>query len=130
MRNKLFKYISVAVLSLGTIVVFDQDNTVNASEGTIARISGETRYQTATNISEVGYEKSDTVFIANAMNFADALSGGPLAYQNDAPILLAHGGSLREETLKEIKRLGAKKAVILGGEAAISKAIESRWIKH
>lgn len=124
MRNKLVKYITAALLSLGTVSVFNQNNTVNASEGAITRISGETRYQTATNISRAGFEKSNTVFIANAMNFADALSGGPLAYQNDAPILLAHGGSLREETVKEIKRLGTKKAIILGGEAAVSKSIE------
>lgn len=129
MQKRFMKYISVATLTLGTVVALSQNNTVSASEGSVVRVSGETRYQTATNISQSGFEKSDTVFIANAMNFADALAGGPLAYQNDAPILLANGENLRPETLKEIKRLGAKKAVILGGEAAVSKSIDSELKK-
>ncbi|WP_225743759.1 cell wall-binding repeat-containing protein [Marinilactibacillus sp. Marseille-P9653] len=125
MNKRLVKYISIAALSLGAVSTISQEQNVIASEVSVTRISGETRYQTATNISQNVYDRAQTVFIANAMNFADALSGGPLAYQSEAPILLAHGNSLRAETTKEITRLGAKKAVILGGEAAISKSIEN-----
>ncbi|MFC6465195.1 cell wall-binding repeat-containing protein [Marinilactibacillus sp. GCM10026970] len=129
MKIKLVKYITVAALSFNTISLLSENSSVNAAEQSVVRISGETRYQTATNISQAGFKKSGTVFIANAMNFADALSGGPLAFQKDAPILLANGSSLRPETLNEIKRLGASKAVILGGEAAISKSIENELKK-
>ncbi|MFC6465196.1 cell wall-binding repeat-containing protein [Marinilactibacillus sp. GCM10026970] len=129
MYKTIWKYITIATLSFIGIIGSTQNGAVSATELSTVRISGETRYQTATNISKAGFDKSDTVFIANAMNFADALAGGPLAFQKDAPILLAHGSSLRAETINEIKRLGARNVIILGGEAAISKSIENELKK-
>lgn len=89
------------------------------------RISGIDRYQTAVAISQTGWESADTVVIATAGNFPDALAGGPLAYLEDAPILLTRSGALHAETRKEIERLGADKAIILGGSGAVSDAIEA-----
>lgn len=57
------------------------------------------------------------------MNYADALAGVPLAGNLDAPILLSNKDSLSDETLNEIKRLGSKNVVILGGESVISENI-------
>lgn len=93
-------------------------------ESILTCVQGQNRFETAALISSDTYPSADTVVIANAMNFADALSGVPLAYQNDAPILLAHGQKLRTVILEEINRLGATNAIILGGDAAISLEIE------
>ncbi|WP_145990606.1 MULTISPECIES: cell wall-binding repeat-containing protein [unclassified Planococcus (in: firmicutes)] len=89
------------------------------------RISGIDRYQTAIAISQTGWESADTVVIATAGNFPDALAGGPLAYLEDAPILLTRSGELHSETALEIERLGAEKAIILGGSGAVSDAVEA-----
>lgn len=84
------------------------------------RISGVDRYETAVKISKAGWDKSDTVVLATGSNFPDALAGGPLAYQNDAPILLTKKDALHMATREEIERLEAEEVIILGGTGVIS----------
>ncbi|MCA1061410.1 cell wall-binding repeat-containing protein [Rossellomorea aquimaris] len=93
-------------------------------KNTVERISGDDRYETAIEVSKKGWESADTVVIARGDKFPDALAGAPLAYKHDAPILLTQQNSLNSEVQAEIKRLGAKKAIILGGEAAVSKYVQ------
>ncbi|WP_394172053.1 cell wall-binding repeat-containing protein [Guptibacillus hwajinpoensis] len=93
-------------------------------------VAGENRIETAIEVSKEMYpegETTDTVFIATGYNFPDALSAGPLASAYDAPILLAGSkGTLSDEVLNEISRLKAKNVVILGGENAISKKVNTQ----
>ncbi len=93
----------------------------------LTRFAGNNRFDTAAKISsESGmFEKADTVVIANGLVFADALAGVSLAKAYNAPILLTETDSLAAETQAEIKRLGAKKAVILGGTSAVSEKAEA-----
>jgi putative cell wall-binding protein len=97
----------------------------STSQVNVRRIFGDTRFETAVKISQQGWTQADTVVIANSHNYVDALAGVPLAYQLDAPILLARGSSLDAFVRDEIKRLGAEKAVILGGGFAVSQEIEN-----
>lgn len=90
---------------------------------TAERISGDTRYDTAVSIASNGFEAADTVILAQGTGFADALAGAPLAFKMDAPILLTEVNHLTESTKSELKRLGAKKVIILGGEEAVSKRV-------
>jgi putative cell wall-binding protein len=93
------------------------------------RISGSDRYSTAVQISQQGWTTSDTVVLAKGTDFPDALAGGPLAFQEDAPILLTKKDSLPSVTEKEIKNLNAKTAILLGGTAAISSKVEKKLEK-
>lgn len=93
-------------------------------EAPVSRIYGDTRFDTAVEISEAGWDSSDTVVIANGFEFADALAGVPLADQLDAPILLSRQGRLDESVVAEIQRLGATNAIVLGGEVAISSSVD------
>ena len=89
------------------------------------RLSGENRYDTAIDISKDGWQDgADTVVISRGYQFPDALAGAPLAYKLDAPILLTNDKKLTDVTAKEIDRLGAKKAIILGSDNAVSPAVE------
>ena len=90
-----------------------------------SRLAGISRYETAVEISKASYKTADTVVLAFGLNYADALAGVPLASALKAPILLTAKDALGSETLAEIKRLGAKKIVILGGEGAVGKAVET-----
>ncbi|ALS76467.1 hypothetical protein AUC31_15215 [Planococcus rifietoensis] len=89
------------------------------------RIAGSDRYLTAIAISQQGWDASDTVVLATSRNFPDALAGGPLAFQEDAPILLTRPDRLGIETEKEIERLGAEKVILLGSTGAISANVEA-----
>ncbi|WP_211654847.1 Ig-like domain-containing protein [Planococcus alpniumensis] len=93
------------------------------------RISGTDRYTTAIAISKEGWKTANTVILATAGDFPDALAGGPLAYQENAPILLTRTKALNVETKEEIERLGAKKVIILGSKGAVSAEAETELKK-
>ncbi|WP_270180343.1 alpha amylase N-terminal ig-like domain-containing protein [Alkalihalobacillus sp. CinArs1] len=97
--------------------------TVTSGGGELAepdRLFGKDRYSTAVEISKKGWDQADTVVLANGTDFADALAGGPYAYKLDAPILLTGKDRLTNVVKEEIKRLKAKKVIILGGKGAVS----------
>jgi putative cell wall-binding protein len=92
----------------------------------VARVSGTDRFGTAIATSRASFERADTVFIARADDYADALTGGPLAASEGAPILLTEQSRLTGVTEDEITRLQATRAVLLGGSAAIDAAVADR----
>ena len=90
------------------------------------RFAGVTAEGTAIQISQATFTTgADTVIIAQANQFPDALAGAPLAYKLQAPILLSPSSGLTEEIRAEIQRLAPKKIYLLGGTAALSSSIDS-----
>ncbi|MBQ1904309.1 MAG: leucine-rich repeat protein, partial [Ruminococcus sp.] len=89
----------------------------------VARAAGKNRFATAAEISRSMRTKPSVVFLANGMNYADALAGVPIAKSMNAPILLTNTDTLPAETLAEIKRLGAKNVILLGGKDVISDKV-------
>ncbi|MDY6065996.1 MAG: cell wall-binding repeat-containing protein [Finegoldia sp.] len=92
------------------------------------RIAGANRYETAIEISKKGFKTADTVIVATGENYADALAAASLAGVQKAPILLTNQGQT-DLISKEIKRLGAKNIIIVGGEKAVSKAEAEAYAK-
>jgi putative cell wall-binding protein len=90
------------------------------------RLDGRNRYEVSVAISkEIGTSAaSDTVVLARGDMFTDALSGGPLAHANHAPILLTTTDKLQASVKEEIKRRRPKKAIILGGTLSVSTYVE------
>ena len=120
-------------ITQGTLTNENYNITFTGAEFTIEatqvnRLAGANRYETAVAISSDNFEKADTVILTNAQNYADGIAGVPLASKLNAPILLTAADKLNDKTLEEIKRLGAKNVIILGGESAVSadvaKALE------
>jgi putative cell wall-binding protein len=122
----------------GGITVYGQKNTTAQSYAQkyghtfkeistpLVRFAGVGRYDTAKAISVEGsVASSKIVVLAYGLGYADALAGVPLASALGAPILLTTKDALPQETLGEIKRLGANKVIILGGEGAVSKSVEN-----
>lgn len=89
------------------------------------RIAGKNRYLTSVQISRDNFSSAETVILANGVNYADALAAAPLAGVNHSPILLTESKSLLKETMDEIRRLGAKNVIIVGGESSVSPAVQS-----
>lgn len=92
----------------------------------VRRISGQNRYLTAVQLSREGWISADTVILVSGEDFPDALAATPLAKIESAPILYARPNHLHPETLAEMKRLNAKKVIILGQTHAISQNIENQ----
>jgi len=95
-----------------------------SAEIEVDRIYGDDRYETAVEISKETWDTADTVVIATGQDYPDALAGAPLAYAKEAPILLTRSSDLPRVTENEINRLGARKAVILGGTTAVEHKVE------
>lgn len=90
------------------------------------RFAGTTAIDTAIQISQATFSTgADTVIIAQANQFPDALAGAPLAYKLQAPILLSPSAGLTKAVRTEIQRLAPKTIYLLGGTAALSPSIES-----
>ncbi len=90
----------------------------------VHRLYGERAEDTAVELSKAGWATAENVVLARVDAFQDALAGAPLAEKLNAPILLTSPGQLDAKVLAEIKRLGAKKVYILGGEGAIKAEVE------
>lgn len=85
------------------------------------RLSGSDRYATAVEISRHGWpDGADVAYLATGDNYADALAGAALAARTGSPILLTRRTSLPDVTADELRRLGVRQVVILGGEGAVS----------
>lgn len=91
----------------------------------IVRYAGTDRFGTAAEISNGMGGESEYVVIASGLSYADALAGVPLAKALNAPILLTDGKVLTDKTKSEIKRLGAKKALILGGTGVVANSVKT-----
>ncbi|MBW3577739.1 MAG: S8 family serine peptidase [Actinobacteria bacterium] len=86
----------------------------------VERHAGPERIATAAAVSRRTHARAGTVVVARADVYADALVGAPLAAHIGGPLLLTGHDRLAAATAAEIDRLGASRAVLLGGERALS----------
>lgn len=90
---------------------------------------GNTRFETATEVSEYGFEQSSNIVLVNGESIADALSATPFAKLKEAPILLTEKDRLTDVTKSEIKRLKASNIYIVGGKGVVSDNVVSELKK-
>lgn len=89
-------------------------------------IAGADRISTAIEASKLAFpDGAEAVVIATAYNWPDALGGASLAGAAGGPVLLTPKDALPQAVADEVRRLGATKAYLLGGEAAVSRAVEN-----
>ncbi|WP_342590071.1 cell wall-binding repeat-containing protein [Bifidobacterium colobi] len=110
----------------GTVAQMWKTSTSQSTHGGLVRLSGIGRYETANAVVAAGFEKSDWVVIASGETYPDALSASALAGALDAPVLLSQPDALRDDLADRIRSLGASKAVLIGGEGALSSTLESQ----
>ena len=89
-----------------------------------SRIAGTDRYATAVKASQDAFAAADTVIIATGANFPDALAAAGLCGVYDAPLLLVPAASLPSAVSAEINRLGATRAIIIGGTGSVSSNVQ------
>ena len=86
-------------------------------------LAGESRYETAIEVSKHGWKSADTVVLVNAYAIPDALAATPMAKMNDAPILLTEANTLTASTKAELQRLQTKNVIVVGGEGVVSNEV-------
>jgi minor extracellular protease Epr len=92
---------------------------------TAVRVAGASRVATAVELSKRGFSSAPAVVLARSDAYADALAAAPLAAKLGAPVLLTGTSGLDPLVAAEIQRLGATSAWLIGGEGALSSAVEA-----
>ncbi|MDA3936256.1 MAG: cell wall-binding repeat-containing protein [Actinomycetota bacterium] len=103
------------------------DYQLSASAGfdQVARLSGMSRYNTASTICASTFTGSSTAVLATGANFPDALSASGLAGALGAPLLLVQPDDVPFDIAGEIVRLGVSEIYIVGGVNAVSANVEA-----
>jgi putative cell wall-binding protein/beta-lactamase superfamily II metal-dependent hydrolase len=95
------------------------------TDGTVTRLAGANRYDTAANVATSGIFTAPVpqVLIATGQGFADALAGGAVGAKTNSPVLLVSKDSLPAETAAALRQLQPRDIAVLGGASVVSDAV-------
>jgi Putative cell wall binding repeat 2. len=97
-----------------------------AADASIVRFAGADRFGTSAAIVDASYQPGvPVVYIANGLNFPDALAGGAAAAHGGGPLLLIQPDSIPAQIAAELTRLTPASIIVLGGTAAVSDAVKT-----
>lgn len=88
----------------------------------IAPIVGKDRYETAAKLATT-LPGTRAAVLATGENFADALSGGPLAVDQNATLVLTRSQELPPASYQSLQRFGSEKTIVMGGKSAVSPKV-------
>lgn len=120
MRAQRLVRCSVATVGVTTLLVAGLATTAQAET---TRIAGENRYGTSAKISADFAKTGGTVYVASGQGYADALAGGAVAAQQNAPVLLVRPDAVPAPIQAELERLKPARIVVLGGDAAVGQVV-------
>ena len=102
-------------------------DTYRAVVGSMPRLAGDTRYETAGLLFDQGnWQQGGSIVLASGANYPDALAASALAGDLNAPIMLTDPNGLSTETEWRIQNLKPARVYIIGGNAAVSVKVERR----
>jgi putative cell wall-binding protein len=102
-------------------------NALNSGGTVVERIAGADRYSTAVELAQERFPaQPDTVFIVNGLNFPDALSAGPAAYIEDAPVLLVSPTSIPTVVADALEAMDPDTIFVIGGTGSVSAAVKAQ----
>lgn len=126
--NEIVRLGAKKVYILGGIGVVSQgiENKLKSNGLEVIRFSNSDRFGTAKAIGDeiVKTKNTNTVFLANAFNFPDAIAVSTFAGQIGCPIVLTDKTNLNVITKNAIKEWNVKTVYIVGGTGVISQGIE------
>ena len=102
--------------------------TVTPTPLAVDRVWGSDRFSGSAAISQqvVPDAPAPVVYIANGLNYPDALSAGPLVAALGGSLLLVSPNQIPASVEAELRRLRPERIVIVGGTASVSTAVETR----
>lgn len=108
------------VAALATAMVFP---TVSmASKLNVQRYSGNSRVETAVNVSKDQFSSAKSAILVNQLAFPDALSATVLS-KGTMPVLFAESNKISTDTLNQLKSMGVENVYVLGGEKSVSNSV-------
>lgn len=98
----------------------------NLNIATKERIYGENRQLTSMRVAERFFPQAGSAFVAGGLRFPDALVGGALSAEKEAPILLSNSADLTPAVKDYIVKHKITDVVILGGTNAVSTNVQGQ----
>ena len=118
----------VIILGGEMAIASSVETTLKDLDINVERISGDNRYLTAIETAKKVRDSSgqlEKAILVKGYDFADALSIGSHAAKAAIPILLTSPTSLTPETKQALVDFGIEEIEIIGGEQAVSNAVEA-----
>lgn len=91
--------------------------------GPVERVDGDTRVDTALAVALHTDEPTETVYLAAASGYADALSVATLAARQSGPLLLVHTDALPVPVRAHVAEHDPRAVTVVGGPAAVSAIV-------
>ena len=98
----------------------DVENTLK-TYGDVERLGGADRFETSVMIAEKFFANPESAVIAYSHNFPDGLSGGPLAFSKNGPLILTIAGK-EAVAGAYLEQKGITSGAVLGGTGILSDA--------
>lgn len=130
MNKKSINTFSIIVFISLILIILIKANIVMAASGTVTRISGANRYETAANLAVSIWITNDNVVLVNGSSYADSINASILAKKLDAPVLFTTQSSLNESSKLALDKLKPKKVYIIGETGVISMEIRNELRNH
>ncbi|MGX5681055.1 cell wall-binding repeat-containing protein [Schumannella luteola] len=121
----------------GEVITIDGDDaitldSIDLDERSLfyGRIAGPDRFATAVAIAQNAFPEDNpdvpVVYIANGLNYPDALAAGPVAIEEGGVMLTVPPTSLPSVVATELARLSPDRVVIVGGEPSVSTTVRNQ----
>jgi len=112
----------------------DGYSSVTGGTPTVTRAAGADRFDAAVTISQQSYPTPlnghGNVYIANGLNFPDALGAAPAAAFQGGPLLLVTPDSIPASVAAELQRLKPGGIVVVGGVNSVSDAVLAQLAQY
>lgn len=109
----------------GPVSVSEGIRTQLSQIATTVRYGGSDRFAASVNINNEVHTASTVAYLANGLNYPDALAGGVVAGLVDAPLFIGYPWCVPGVVVDRMLALGITQLRILGGPASQSAATES-----
>jgi putative cell wall-binding protein len=115
---------TVIIVGGETAVPLNVQAQLEALAPSVRRVDGSNRYTIGANLAADQWPGgADTVYLARADLFPDALAAGPMTRLDNGPLLLVDVERIPQVVRDELDRLNPTKIVILGGTSAVSPTV-------
>ena len=85
----------------------------------ITRCAGANRYATSAKVASWFFSSPNKIYLAYGLNYPDGLSGGPIAFEDHAPMILVTNSNT-SYARSYVSSAGSKYCTVMGGKALIS----------
>lgn len=100
-----------------------QDAARYSGPGTLVRVAGEDRYETAELLARRVPASRPTAYLASGLDFPDALVAAALAGRTGSPLLLTRTDALPAATRRALDRLALTRIWAVGGQSVINDTV-------